>query len=125
MIEPAVKNIPIEKMNEKIFIRRLCEDKITRELLIKTNIKPFFQKLFEKYNTFKNANASYRLDSIKLHNFKRTKTEIKNIENDKFKLTNSCQASLYIKGDFKIENKNYDFTDKIIYAMFDNVQKAT
>ena len=123
MIEPAIKNIPVEKMNEKIFIRRLCEDKITRELLIKTNIEPFFQKLFEKYNTFKNANASYRLDSIKLHNFKQTKTEIKNIENDKFKLTNSCQANLYIKGDFKIENKNYDFTDKIIYAMFDNVQK--
>ncbi|NPA74049.1 MAG: hypothetical protein GXO12_04990 [Epsilonproteobacteria bacterium] len=123
VIEPTLKNIPIDKMDEKMFDKRVCEDKIARDLLISTNVKPFFKLLFEKYNSIANSQATYRIDSVKLHNFKQTKPTVKVVEKDGYKLSNSCSAVLYIKGDFKIVNKGYDFTDRIVNSMFDEVKK--
>ncbi len=122
VLEPVVKNISIESINEKMFTQRVCSDKIVNDIMLKTNVEPFFKELFKKYNAIKNSQASYRIDKLALKDFKQTKIIIKNLQSDKLRYSNSCQATLYIRGDFNIKFKNRDYTKNILYSMFDKVK---
>ena len=121
VIEPSVKDIPIESMNEAMFIHRACGDKIIRDMLIKEKVEPFFKMLIEKWNSIKNSQATYKIDSLKLNDFKSTNIRIKNVENKSLKLSNSCQANMDIKGNFSVIFKNHDLTKPILSSMFDTV----
>lgn len=122
IIDPLVKNISIEDMNENMFTKRICSDKIIGDMLLDTSVKKFFRVLFEKYNAIKNSQASYRIDRLYLEDFKHTNLIIKNIQSNKLKYSNSCQANLFIKGDFNVKFKNKDYTRNILYSMFDEVK---
>ncbi len=122
VLDPMVKNIPIENMNEKMFDRRICSDELVKDILLDGSVKPFFKKLFEKYNAIKNSQASYRIDKLSLRDSKKTGLIIKNIQSDNLKLNNSCQGDLYIKGDFNINFKGKDYTENIFDSMFKRVK---
>ena len=123
LVEPFIEDIPLDKMSEKMFNKRICSDKISRDLLIATNVKPFFKGLFKKYNTIANSHSSYRLDEVGLEDFRQSGLIVKSVAPKGYRLNNSCSATLSIKGDFKIEHKGYDFTNRIINSMFDRVTK--
>ncbi len=125
ILNPFEKNIPIEKMDKKMFTQRVCSDKLAQSILLNNSVKPFFKILFKKYNSFKNAQASYRIDKLSLRDIKKTGIIIKNIQNNELKYSNSCLATLYIKGDFDINLKNKNYTRNVLHSMFDKVKHTS
>lgn len=121
IIEPDIKNIPLKSMNEAMFTHRDCSDKIARDILLEKDVKPFFKMLFKKWDSFKNSQATYRIDSLKLDDFKPTGIHVKNIKSKSSKLSNSCQANMNIKGDFSVIFNNHDLTKPILSSMFDSL----
>lgn len=125
IIEPSIKNIPIKSMTEEMFAHRDCNDKIARDMLLEKNVTPFFKALIKKWDSIKDSQATYRIDSLKLSDFKATTNHIKNTKTGAFKLSNSCQANIYIKGDFNIIFKNQDLTKPILSSMFETVTSSS
>jgi len=123
IINPDLQNIPIKDMNENMFSHRSCSDKIIGDITLQKNVEPFFKILFKKWNSIKNSQATYKIVELILKDFKSTKLSVKNVQDNQSKLSNSCQANLYIKGDFNINFKNQNETNNILSSMFDNVKQ--
>lgn len=121
IIDPNIKNIHLKDMNERMFTQRECSDVVVQNIVLEKNVKPFFKALFAKWSSLKNSKALYRIDKLSLGDFKHTKIMIKNIQDNQDKLSNSCKANLYIKGDFDIKFKNKGITKVILDSMFDKV----
>ena len=123
ILNSKIKNIPISQIDKDFFTHRSCSDEIIKQLIVNTNIKPFFKALFAKWDSLKVSQASYKIEKLYLSDFKHTDMPIQSMKRQAKQLNNSCQANLHIKGDFSIQHNGKEATQVILQSMFDKVKK--